>query len=120
MLELGRKLHNFIFSQKILRWTRCGIWDVISEMAVNEICSNMHPTPQITQPLIIIRENSFTVAPAEVVKILAHTLGEYDSIGLLGQRLFSWPRISACHYEVNMSIDTWMEREDHGLKPLFD
>jgi hypothetical protein len=71
--------------------------------------------PGVLEPKVVARENSPAVAPAQVVEILSHALRQYDGISPLDQRFFLGPRGSACHYHVNVSIDTWMERKDHGF-----
>jgi hypothetical protein len=75
---------------------------------------------RMPKPMIIIGEDSFTVAPTQVVKILAHTLGEYDSISPLHQRFLFCPGGSACYYDVKIGINTWVKRKDHRLSPSFD
>ena len=71
--------------------------------------------PGVLKSVAVIGKDSLAVAPAKVVKVLAHTLVEYDRISLLDQRRFFWPRGPTGDYNVYIGTDTWMERKDHGF-----
>jgi len=83
-----------------------------SEIAEEQGVTNF---PGVLKSVVVIGKDSPAVTPAQVVKILAYTLVEYDSISLLDQRRFFWPRGPTGDYNVGIGIDTWMERKDHGF-----